>query len=153
MTDPEKLIAAYLDDALTEAEGRALNAWLTADRANLRRFTDALVFEEQIGSAASAHAAQRVAADFAREPEVRAMSDSRGGWFQRLRPAWAFAAAAALVIVGASLWRTQPEMPEPELGTMEVARTNEWTVPTDALLTEAPMVTRLSEEISELLEP
>lgn len=153
MNDPEKLIAAYLDDAITEAEAEALNAWLTADRANLRSFTKALIFDEEIRSAARAHAAQSVAANLARNPEPGATSRPWRAWPQKHRPAWAFAAAAALAVAGAALRLMHPEPQEPTGEPMDVAATSEWAVPSDVLLTEEPAVARLSEEISELLQP
>ncbi|MDP3229190.1 MAG: FecR domain-containing protein [Acidovorax sp.] len=48
MSRPEQLIAAYLDDALTEAEQFELAAWLKADPANLRTFVEANVREQQL---------------------------------------------------------------------------------------------------------
>ncbi|MEI7731966.1 MAG: hypothetical protein WCO56_20500 [Verrucomicrobiota bacterium] len=65
MNDPEKLIADYLDNGLIERERVELNAWLKADPANLRRFTEAVLFEQQIRAATRASAAHRAAAEFA----------------------------------------------------------------------------------------
>ena len=154
MTDPDALIGAYLDGALTEAEVSALNAWLAADRANLRRFTEALMFEEEIRNAACAQAARMVAAEFAAgKTDTGAVSPDRARLREGLRSAWPLAAAAALVILGAALWLTRPAVQEPVAQPGKIAAGDEWTVPTDALLSEAPTVARLSEEISELLQP
>jgi anti-sigma factor RsiW len=151
MNDPEELIAEYLDDALAEAEREALNAWLKADRANLRRFTEAALFEQQIRGAARAHAERR-AADFDREPEVGAGPGPRGRKFSWPRLAWASAAAAVLVISAVSLLLRYPGERKPEVAITENVRDDGWTVPTDVLLTETPTVNRLSDEISALLE-
>lgn len=51
MTDPGKLIAGWLDGSLNEAEQAELNAWLKSDEDNMRRFTDAAMFEQEIQSA------------------------------------------------------------------------------------------------------
>lgn len=155
MNDPEEMIAAYLDDALDDGQRAALIAWLKADRANVRRFTDALLFEEHIRGAAHAHSAEQAAAGFTLEPEADVESDPRSRWFQWLRPTWAFAAAAAaaLAIIGAVLWPTPPVERKAEVATLEVGGGGEWAVPTDALLTETPTVAQISAEISALLQP
>ena len=48
MTHPEQLIADYLDDALDDAGQVELRTWLKADTANMRRFTEAIQFEQEI---------------------------------------------------------------------------------------------------------
>ena len=48
MTHPEQLIADYLDDALDDAGQVELRTWLKADTANMRRFTEAILFEQEI---------------------------------------------------------------------------------------------------------
>lgn len=153
VSDPGKLIADYLDDALTEADRESLNAWLAIDRANVRRFTDALLFEEQIRGAARAHAAQRAAEDIARKSRERARSDARDRKASWMRPAWTWGAAAALFILGMSLWLTRPEKHGPVVVPADSVSESAWTVPTDALLNDAPATARLSEEISALLQP
>ena len=45
MTAPEQLIAQWLDGSLTDDEQTALDEWLKADDDNMRRFTDAVMFE------------------------------------------------------------------------------------------------------------
>lgn len=92
MNNPEPLIAAYLDGVLSDTERAELNAWLKADAANLRRFTEAVMFEQQIRTAAHATAEQHAAADLA--PSVVHLQP-RSLWFQ-WRPL--MAAAAGLVI-------------------------------------------------------
>lgn len=48
MSRDEELIAAYLDDSLTEAETVELNDWLQADAEHVKRFVLASVREEQL---------------------------------------------------------------------------------------------------------
>ena len=64
MTDPEKLIAGWLDGSLDEAEQAELDEWLKTDDDNMRRFTDAAMFEQQIQSATVAAQEQSAAAAF-----------------------------------------------------------------------------------------
>ena len=68
MTDPEKLIAGWLDGwldgSLNEAEQAELDEWLKTDDDNMRRFTDAVMFEQQIQSATIAVEEQPAAASF-----------------------------------------------------------------------------------------
>ena len=92
MNNPEQLIASYLDGVLSDAERAELNTWLKADASNLRRFTEAVMFEQQIRTAAHATAEQHAAVDFA-PSIVHLKPHSR--WFQ-WRPL--MAAAAGLVI-------------------------------------------------------
>lgn len=93
MNTPEHLIAAYLDDALSDAEREELSRWLKADPANLRRFTEAVLFEQQIRAAAHVKAAESAVTDFA--PNVVPVSP-HANWF-----AWRpLAAAAAGLVVG-----------------------------------------------------
>jgi hypothetical protein len=58
MTDPEQLILGWLDGALSEPERSELTDWLKADAEHLRRFTDAVLFEQQIRSVVSAREQQ-----------------------------------------------------------------------------------------------
>ncbi len=94
MNDPEAYIAAHLDGVLTEAERVELNAWLKANPANLRRFTEAVMFEQEIRAAAHAKAEQNAAEDFA--TTIIPMPAKRPGWLQ-WRP---LAAAAAGIVLG-----------------------------------------------------
>ena len=64
MTDPEKLMTGWLDGSLTEAERAELDKWLKTDDDNMRRFTDAAMFEQQIQSATIAVEEQSAAASF-----------------------------------------------------------------------------------------
>jgi len=64
--DSHELIAAYLDDTLDAAQQAELVAWLRADAANLRTFTDAVMFEQQLREAVRAAAAGKAAESFVR---------------------------------------------------------------------------------------
>ena len=64
MTDPEQLIAQWLDGSLTDDEQPAFDEWLKADDNNMRRFTDAVMFEQQIQSATVAVEEQPAVASF-----------------------------------------------------------------------------------------
>lgn len=99
MNNPEPLIAAYLDGVLTDTERAELNAWLKADAANLRRFTEAVMFEQQIRTAAHATAEQHAAADLA--PSVVHLQP-RSLWLQ-WRPLTAAAAGLVIGLFSASL--------------------------------------------------
>ena len=64
MTDSERLIAGWLEGSLSEDEQADLDTWLKADDDNMRRFTDAAMFEQQIQSATIAAQEQPAAATF-----------------------------------------------------------------------------------------
>lgn len=64
MSDSERLIAAYLDDALTPSEQDQLLAWLRADPAHMQAFVEANLFERQIGDAVRSQAIRDGAACF-----------------------------------------------------------------------------------------
>ena len=51
MSDPQKLIAAYLEDALSDTERDELVAWLKARPDHLRVFVEANLFERQMRQA------------------------------------------------------------------------------------------------------
>lgn len=93
MTRADELLAAYLDDALTEAEHAELNAWLKADPANVRRFVEATAREHQLRIAVQARR------EFRRPAPPKIV---------RWRSAVAWAAAAVLVLGGAFWMLQQP---------------------------------------------
>ena len=99
MNNPEPLIAAYLDGVLTDTERVKLNTWLKADAANLRRFTEAVMFEQQIRTAAHATAEQHAAADF--DPAIVHLKP-RSRWLQ-WRPLMAAAAGLVIGLFSASM--------------------------------------------------
>jgi hypothetical protein len=51
MNEPNSLIDGYLDGALDDAGRNELLAWLKADATNMRSFTEAVMFEQQIRAA------------------------------------------------------------------------------------------------------
>ena len=93
MIDPEQLVADYLDESLAESARTDLNVWLKADPANMSRFTDIVMFEQQIRDAARAQPEQLAATNFYTEISPPA---KRSRWLER-RP---LAAAAAGLIFG-----------------------------------------------------
>lgn len=92
MNNPEPLIAAYLDGVLSDNERAELNAWLKAEAANLRRFTEAVMFEQEIRTASHATAEQHAAAEF--DPGIVDMKP-RSRWLQ-WRPLTAAAVGIAI---------------------------------------------------------
>ena len=95
MNAPETLIAAHLDGALTELERVELSAWLKADPANLRRFTEAVMFDQEIRAVAHAKAEHHAAEDFV--PTVVPLTTSNRPVWLQWRP---LAAAAAGIVFG-----------------------------------------------------
>ena len=100
MNNPEQLIAAHLDGALSDNERAALNTWLKADAASLRRFTEAVMFEQQIRTAAHANAAQHAAADF--DAATTQVTTLKSSWLQ-WRPLMAAAAGLVIGLFSASM--------------------------------------------------
>ena len=117
MTDPEKLIAAWLDGSLNEAEQAELNDWLKTDDENMRRFTDAAMFEQQIQSATVAVEEQTAAASF---------NASVGGAPRRefSRRSFAVFAAALVVILALVFWPQHPA--DRTFATLEQTRAALW---------------------------
>ena len=93
MNDPDQWIAAYLDDSLGETGRTALNEWLRADDSNVRRFTAAVMFEQDLRSAVHAGAEQNGAASFNAAPSRQ----------RRWKPLTAAAAGLVIGCFGASL--------------------------------------------------
>jgi ferric-dicitrate binding protein FerR (iron transport regulator) len=91
MMRADELLAAYLDDALTEAEHAELNAWLKADPANVRRFVEATAREHQLRIAVQARR------EFRKAAPPKPMR-----W--RMAVAWA---AAAVFVLGGAFWMLQ----------------------------------------------
>lgn len=117
MTDPEKLITGWLDGSLNEAEQAELNEWLKTDEDNMRRFTDAAMFEQQIQSATIAVEEQSAAASF---------NASVGAAPPRLLKSWGTTAIATALIALLALvfW---PQHPVDEtFATLEQTRAALW---------------------------
>lgn len=116
MSDPQQLIAAYLDNTLAESEGEELKAWLKAHPDHLRALVEASIFEQQIRSAVVG-AVQRETAGAFVPAEAAARSGHRRGttahWlraFVRRRFGWAIAAAIVLLLtlMGVGRWMEKP---------------------------------------------
>ena len=97
MIDPDDLIAAFLEDDLTESARLELDAWLRSDSSNMRRFTEAVLFDQQIRFAAQAQAERRAAEDFRTE-----FAPTSGHWFGQ----WRAVAAAAVIGLAVGLFST-----------------------------------------------
>lgn len=110
MTDPQRLIAAALDDALSQAEADELKAWLKADPDHLRAFVAASLFEQQIRSAVVGGVRRETAQAFVTAETAVRPNEGRGGTehglrgFTRRRSAWAIAAALALLLTLGGWW-------------------------------------------------
>ena len=85
MNDPEELIAGYLDEVLSESEKVELNAWLKADAANMHRFTEAVMFEQQIRAAVitKAEISAKQAERFTSRPISISVDFKRTAWLAR----------------------------------------------------------------------
>ena len=107
MSDPEKLIAAYLDDALAEEDRASLAAWLKAHPDHLRRFVEANVREQEIRLAVAGQVRREAAANFV---EAGGLAPApRLPWMARLwRRRWPAVAAVLLVVLGLALWLKRP---------------------------------------------
>ncbi len=108
MTRSEELIAAYLDDALTEAEQAELTAWLQADAANVRAFVEANAREQQIRAAVQAHGNLQLVQQ--RAPAASTIVPVPASVW-RARAVWA---AAAAVVLLAAVWMFGPR-PAPQI--------------------------------------
>ena len=63
----DEMVSKYLDGSITPEEGAQLNAWLKANPAELRRFTDQLMFSQEIRCAVQSQAQQQAASVFIEE--------------------------------------------------------------------------------------
>ncbi len=117
MTDPEQLIAQWLDGSLTDDEQTALDEWLKADDNNMRRFTDAVMFEQQIQSAIIAVEEQPAAASF--NASVGAAPPR-----QYSRRLFAVFAATVVAIVALVFWPQHPA--DRTFATLEQTRAALW---------------------------
>ncbi len=103
--DAERLIAAYLDDSLSEAERSDLTAWLRADAENLRIFTEAVILDQQIRETVEAEAVRESA-----EPFVAAQRSASARGANRWRKWLALAACIALLAL-AGVWLQRSAAP------------------------------------------
>ena len=129
MTDPQHLLAASLDDALSEAERAELAAWLKAHPDHLRAFVEANLFDQQIRSAVVGQVQRESADAFVPADALPRRHQERGtteGWITglaRFWPRWAMAGAAALLLTlaGVALRMRNPSVP-PSPGLARVTR-------------------------------
>ena len=128
MSDPQKLLAAYLDNALSDTERDELVAWLNARPDHLRAFAEANLFEQQIRQAVHGQVEREAAMHLVEsgdspQPRPHRISEAiRRPWFYRLwlrlvtvgAGARAMALAACLVVlaVGFAIWLKRPAAQE-----------------------------------------
>jgi anti-sigma factor RsiW len=148
MTDPEKLIAAYLDDSLDEAERAEVTAWLRSDAQNLRIFTEAVMLYQQIREAVEAEAVCGSAEPFvAAEVSASARGANRrrnwltraacitlralaGAWFQRASAQWiaTIELTRGAIAADAAVYRAGQKLPSGRVtlsaGAMELLLSN-----------------------------
>lgn len=96
--NPDELIAAHLDGTLDEAGGTQLNAWLKASPENLKRFTSAVMFDQQVRHAVHTQASEPVVQTLMQ----KAAPSKPPRWLQ-WRPMWAAAAGIAFGMLCTSL--------------------------------------------------
>ncbi len=95
--NPEELIAAHLDGTLDEAGGTQLNAWLKASPENMKHFTSAVMFDQQVRKAVHAQAGEPVAQTLMQET-----SPAKAPRWIQWRPMWAAAAGLAIGLFSAT---------------------------------------------------
>lgn len=128
MSDPQKLIAAYLDDALSDADRDELVAWLKGPPDHLRAFVEANLFEQQIRQAVHGQVQREAAMHFAETSDSPQPKPHRIGeeipssWIHRLwlrlvsadavSRAVALAACVAVLAAGFAVWFKRPSAKE-----------------------------------------
>ena len=128
MSDPQKLIMAFLDDALSATERDELAAWLKAHPDHLRAFVEANLFEQQIRQAVQGQVQREAAMHLVESGDSPLPRPHRIDaaihlpWYCRLWPrlvtvgagARALALAVCLVVlaVGYVFWHKRPAAQE-----------------------------------------
>ena len=170
MNDPSRLIDAYLDDSLDEAEAGELQRWLAAERGNLRDFMRATAVHRELRReflGAAARSGFAAATDAARaRPQA---SSRRLALRRRRRSSWlprlGLAAAACLLIAlgalllapreggGAQVQMTAGTVTTERGGSMVVLRQGEHVRAADVLqVGEAPATLRFSDSSTVTLD-
>ncbi len=124
MSDPRELIAACLEDALSDSQRDELVAWLKADPDHLHAFVEANLFEQQIRNAVHGQvqrdaAMPLVESDNSLQPSTYRTGEEAPPWghdHHRLRPGrrvtltrvLALAACLAVLVTGFALWLKRP---------------------------------------------
>lgn len=118
MSDPHKLISAYLDDALTDPERDELAAWLKAHPDHLRAFVEANLFEQQIRQAVRGQVQREAADEFVESSATASRCEIPTAWYRRRWPRLALAGAAVMVLLAAAGWFSMKQPAAPEVPTL-----------------------------------
>lgn len=114
MSDPQKLVSAYLDDALTNAERGELAVWLKTHPDHLRAFVEANLFEQQIRGAIRGQVQRQAADDFVearqwpQERTERVVEKRARAWLDRRWPRLAALAASLALVATIGSWLRPP---------------------------------------------
>ena len=128
MSDPDKLITAYLDDTLSDTERDELVAWLKAHSDHLRAFVEANLFEQHIRQAVHGQVQREAAMHLVESGDSPLPSPHRISeiiqhrWYYRWwhvlvamgegARALALAAGVVVLAVGLVLWLKRPAAKE-----------------------------------------
>jgi hypothetical protein len=115
VSDPRKLVAAFLDDELVDADRAELAAWLKAHPDNMRAFVEANLFEQQIrqavhGQVQRAAGMHLAALSDSSRPRPRGMGETnQRAWFDRWWPRLAALGSCLVVLtLGFAFWFQRP---------------------------------------------
>lgn len=112
MRREEELIAAYLDDVLTEAEEAELADWLRADSANVRVFVEANAREQQLRAVVLAQGEMRL---LKIEPPLPSNDPEPVRSWPSARLITSWVATAAIIVFSALMLWQRPTRPEARL--------------------------------------
>ncbi len=143
MSDLRELIAAYLDDGLTDADRDQLTSLLKGHPDNLRAFVDANLFEQHLRTVVTGQVRREATGEWPESGRVRirqaADSDGPGvkPWLPRRWPRLVAVGAAALLLIatGISVWVAYPPAQDRELARITRIRSAQVSGPVDSLRT------------------
>ena len=97
----DTMVSKYLDGSITNEEGAQLNAWLKANPEELRRFTEQVMFSQEIRCAVHSQAQQQAASVFIEEASLTLASIARSptSFWKNWRPI--SLAASIGILIGA----------------------------------------------------
>ena len=109
MSRNNELIAAYLDDSLTDEQAAELELWLNADAANMRQFVLANARDEQLREAVTANIPNR---------HIAANKPCTSGVVRRRLQATAIVSCTAAVLITVTAWLVVQQPDRAELVTL-----------------------------------